>query len=278
MTEVFLVGRTAFKLQYTYRFLGVLMGVRYNKKHGMTGTSMYQKWKGIKRRCFNPNEKQYKDYGGRGITICERWANNFEAFLLDMGEPPTEYHSLDRIDVNGNYEPGNCRWATSKEQNRNKRTNVTYEYNGQQYFLIELAEKFKIPFSTLAGRIITLKWSVKKAVETPVASYKKDPVFVWDGQARTIASLAKEYGVDYQLVRNRVANGWDIKDALLKPVRPVKRLMTYEFNGQSRTLTEWSKEYGMKMSTLHARVCRRGWDIGKALTTPIDSTSYRGKA
>ena len=78
-------------------------------------------WYHMIRRCTNPHDSGYKDYGGRGITVCERWADSFENFLVDMGPKPTVAHSLDRIDNDGNYEPGNCRWATAKQQANNSR-------------------------------------------------------------------------------------------------------------------------------------------------------------
>lgn len=92
------------------------------KKHGESHKTVeYQTWKGMKQRCSNSNNSHYKNYGGRGIIVCERWLNSFDNFLEDMGRKPTPQHSIDRIDVNGNYEPSNCRWATPYEQRMNQR-------------------------------------------------------------------------------------------------------------------------------------------------------------
>lgn len=81
----------------------------------------YIAWKSMKQRCYNKKNKEYENYGGRGITICDRWVKSYENFLEDMGRKPTPQHSIDRIDVNGNYEPSNCRWATPYEQRMNQR-------------------------------------------------------------------------------------------------------------------------------------------------------------
>ena len=94
-----------------------------HKTHGKTGTPEWNAWEAMRIRCKYPTTNGYTNYGGRGITICKRW-DNFENFLVDMGTKPTPAHTLDRIDVNGNYEPSNCRWATVLEQNRNKRKKV----------------------------------------------------------------------------------------------------------------------------------------------------------
>jgi hypothetical protein len=111
-----------------------------SKKHGMTGTRIYMTWQNIIKRCKSKTDKSYKWYGGRGITICEEWANDFQSFYnwaLENGY--SDDLTIDRIDVNGNYEPSNCRWVTFKEQQRNKSNNVYIEYNGQIKTLCEWA-------------------------------------------------------------------------------------------------------------------------------------------
>lgn len=92
-----------------------------NKKHGLVDSLEYNSWTAMKVRCLNPNTKYYKHYGGRGIKICDSWINSFDTFLKDMGPRPEANYSIDRIDVDGNYEANNCRWATKKEQVDNRR-------------------------------------------------------------------------------------------------------------------------------------------------------------
>lgn len=97
--------------------------------HGMSKTPTYTTWYGMLARCRNPNVTHFAEYGGRGISVCERWVK-FENFLADMGERPKN-STLDRVDVNGDYEPSNCRWASKAQQSRNKRTNRFYTYAGK---------------------------------------------------------------------------------------------------------------------------------------------------
>lgn len=126
---------------------------------------VYKSWTDMMMRCTNPKNKRWKDYGGRGIRVCERWrvARNF---CLDMGERP-EGMTLDRIDNDGNYEPANCRWASRVRQQNNKRSNRVISYEGTTLTCTEWARRLGIDVSTLSKRINRSGWTVERALTTP---------------------------------------------------------------------------------------------------------------
>jgi hypothetical protein len=128
--------------------------------HGMCETSEYSIWKAMRKRCTNKNDKYYFLYGGRGITVCKRW-DDFANFYTDMGLKPTQGHSIDRIDSYGNYEKSNCRWATTKEQARNKRNNRMVSFKGQTLCVAEWSEITGIHKSTLTSRM-NKGWSAER--------------------------------------------------------------------------------------------------------------------
>jgi hypothetical protein len=119
-------------------------------------------------RCYSEKDINYKNYGGRGIKVCDRWLESFENFFFDMGLKPNPKDSLDRINVNGDYELSNCRWATKKEQDRNKRTNRWIEYNGKKYILTDIARLLLVPQGNLAkminkkGDLKSIEYYIKK--------------------------------------------------------------------------------------------------------------------
>ncbi len=135
-----------------------------NKSHGLSSSPEYVSYDSMMNRCYNQNERSYKNYGARGVVVCPRWKGNFSNFLQDMGNKPSESHSLDRIDNNGNYESSNCRWATSKEQARNRRSNVLIEHNGESRLLCQWAEHFRIDQKLLRNRLFR-GWEFDKAIQ-----------------------------------------------------------------------------------------------------------------
>lgn len=133
-------------------------------RHGMFKTPEYQAWADMRSRCSNVNNKRWRDYGGRGISVCRRW-ELFENFYADMGARPGAGYSIDRINNNGNYEPGNCRWATDLQQRMNSRSVRIIEFNGKQQLLSEWAKELGVDASTLHYRIA--KWGLVRALTTP---------------------------------------------------------------------------------------------------------------
>lgn len=132
---------------------------------GRSSTPTYETWRDMKARCLNPSEPNYRLYGGRGISICDRWLT-FENFLQDMGSRP-EGMTIERLDNDGSYEPSNCRWATPKEQANNCRSNRVIIWQEKPYTLAQLAELTGINRVTLSWRL-RVGWSVEKAVTIPV--------------------------------------------------------------------------------------------------------------
>lgn len=137
-------------------------------KHGGKYTSTYKTWTSMNNRCCNINGDDYLLYGGRGITICDQWRgpDGFKNFLNDMGHKP-DGRSLDRIDVNGNYSPENCRWASPTQQGRNKRNNRMITYQGITLTQVEWAERAGLKDDTFGSRI-RAGWSIERAMNTPV--------------------------------------------------------------------------------------------------------------
>jgi hypothetical protein len=117
-------------------------------------------------RCENPNTPGWENYGGRGIAVCARWRNSFEAFFADVGVRPSVNHSLDRINVDGNYEPGNCRWATQSDQMRNTTVNRIVEVEGVEMTLQDAVERTSLKYNTVLYRL-KRGWSLEQALTLP---------------------------------------------------------------------------------------------------------------
>lgn len=134
------------------------------RSHGQSGSDLYGIWNHIKNRVTNESSEDYPNYGGRGISMDPEWYGSFETFAKDVGDRPSPLYSIDRKDVDGDYEPGNVKWSTKTEQQRNKRNNVIVSYQGQDILLIELAEKTRLSYSSLYYRIVTNGESAEESV------------------------------------------------------------------------------------------------------------------
>ena len=139
---------------------------RHAVVHNLSNSPEYRHWINMISRCENPNTPGYEHYGGRGISVCKRWRHSFEAFFQDMGERPSPQHSVDRIDVNGNYEPDNCRWADPHTQGRNTRCNHIVVFQGREMTLAEAADHSPVTYNTVLYRL-KRGWPPEAAILRP---------------------------------------------------------------------------------------------------------------
>lgn len=180
-------------------------------------------WYAMKSRCLNAKSLDYKLYGARGISVCERWMS-FDSFIADMGTRPTPKHMLDRIDNNGNYSPENCRWATPIEQARNKRSNHLVPVDGKMVTLVEAQEITGIQDSTIRQRI-NLGWDESRAVSTRVRRQK----ITVNGERISVHEAARRFGIHPNTLLNRIAKGCSLDEALTRAPCKGSRLQKESF-------------------------------------------------
>ncbi len=136
-------------------------------KHGLIHTPEYWAWHAMQRRCYDKKDKGYKNYGARGIQVCDRWINSFNDFISDMGMKPHPRYSIERVDNDGNYEKSNCVWGTKLQQNRNRRNTRRLEHNGKNLTLQEWSDITGLDYFTLLRRV-KIGWSAQAVIETPL--------------------------------------------------------------------------------------------------------------
>lgn len=176
--------------------------------HGMSESPEFSTWTDIQSRCYNQRTKAYKDYGGRGILVCDRWLESFENFLVDMGKRPSKQHSIDRINNDGNYEPDNCRWATRKEQANNKRCTIRIP-SAEGKWIRELAVDIGITYSAMWLR-------VKKGKSTDIMRQSKRlGSITYNGITDTYNGWSNRTGIKPSTISMRITKyGWPIHRAL----------------------------------------------------------------
>lgn len=186
-------------------------------KHGGEGTRLYRIWGGMKARCYNPNNKSYYTYGGRGIKLCEEWEHDFGAFQKwSIEHGYKDYLTIERIDNDGPYSPENCRWATTKEQSHNKSTSRLITYNGETKALSAWADEIGIHKDTLLSRL-------KKGLPLEEAFSKKlqktQRFLTFNGKTQNITDWARETGLNSNMITVRINSGWSVERALTTPSR-----------------------------------------------------------
>lgn len=147
--------------------LGRERTITRNTTHGMSRTLEYRTWNGMIQRCHNPHNKSYHRYGGRSITVCERWRTSLDTFIEDMGPRPTPKHTIERINNSLGYSPDNCKWATRKEQAHNTRQNVMIRFHGKTQCIGAWAEERGMAMKILWQRL-NRGWSIERALTTPI--------------------------------------------------------------------------------------------------------------
>jgi hypothetical protein len=193
--------------------------IKRSTKHGYSPSKnrsdTYTIWAKIIQRCTNINDKAYPNYGERGITICDEWLN-FVNFLQDMGERPSKQHSIDRIDNSKGYNKENCRWATSKEQGRNKRNNILLTFQNETLTVSEWCEKLNLPEKHIRARL-KLGWSHEDTLSIPIGT-NQDNVhcrkLTKDNITLTVAEWAKQLNIPAQRIYQRLHRGASDEQAL----------------------------------------------------------------
>lgn len=184
-------------------------------KHGMSNTKIYNVWYAMKQRCYYTKDTNYKHYGGRGITVYDEWRYNFKAFYdWSMANGYQDDLTIDRIDVNGNYTPENCRWVDLKTQANNKRTNVYFTYNGITKTIKQWSEIFNISYKTVTTRMYRGYPLAECLGLTEHKDKRLGRFYVVNGVSGTVAYLSKYYGVNVGTVRGRLRRGLSIEESL----------------------------------------------------------------
>jgi hypothetical protein len=261
------------------------------KIHGMTNSIEFNTWHAMKSRCLNSNAAGWKYYGGRGIKVCDRWINSFENFYKDMGPRPSIYHSIERLDVNGNYERNNCVWATDEEQANNKQNTIYYKdpISGEMKTARSLYNEnldnipANLSFEIFQNRL-RYNWSIKNATETPVVL---PSTYLYQGKQMSLSEIGRLNNVEGYLLRYHINRGMNLDEALnyLLHGNIDNQAFThskhnlYTYQGKQYTLKGLSKFTNIKRNILSDRLYS-GMSVEDAVNTPVRITpkyTYKGK-
>lgn len=244
-------------------------GCKRYGRHNKSKSAAYSSWVHMRQRCLNKNSDNYEDYGGRGIKICDRWLESFENFYEDMGDPPTDKHTLGRINNDGDYYFENCQWELPNQQNNNRRNTLHVTAFGETKPCSNWVQDNRcvVNYSTLSSRI-RLGWDAELAITTPKQEEKSSLTAF--GETKSYVEWAKDSRcvVDSELLGKRIREGWSPERAITQAVRKGK--IYVEIFGELKTYSEWSRDHRCQVSlgTFHARI-KAGWTLEESLTIPL---------
>lgn len=221
-----------------------------HRTHGKSNTRLYRIWRGMRSRCRDGKSPGYKNYGGRGIRICDEWYDDFQTFYLWANSNGYRDNlSIDRINVNGHYEPSNCRWATQKQQANNTRVNVYLTHNGKVQTMRMWADELGIPYQLVRDRH---KVNPNMSFDELYAPVQENIKLKYKGKEQDISAWANELGVPLGTIYNRIYRyGISNVEKILMKGDKRKTLVTYK--GQRKSLKEWADELGLNYSTIKCR-------------------------
>jgi hypothetical protein len=241
-----------------------------NVIHGMSNSPEWLAWRNMKDRCYNENYPKYKNYGGRGIIVCDHWLESFENFYADIGDKPEpkEKYSIHRINNDDNYYKENCKWATQEEQQNNKSNNTYLEYNGKKQTIAQWSEEYNINVNSLIARLEG-GWIIKDAITKPIRKAEK---FNYNDLSLTPKEWSEKLGINRNSIESRLNHGWSIEKIVTKPIKKARKII---YNGLSLTSKQWGEKIGVDRKTIENRL-KAEWSIEKTLTTP-SGNSKNGK-
>ena len=208
-------------------------------------------YNGMRLRCYNEDNVNYKYYGGKGVTICDEWLLSFENFFdWAINNGYNENLTIDRINSEKEYSPDNCKWSTKKEQAYNRSMSVKLTLNGRTMYMTEWAEELGIDKKTLSWRYRN-GWS-----DEEILSNKKDIILEYNGECKNLLEWSKQTGIKKSTLWDRYNKGWKVKDILTR--KPKDREIKITYNNERKTISEWAKILNVPKSRLNNRY-NRGW-------------------
>lgn len=218
-------------------------------------------YNGMRLRCYNENNVNYKYYGGKGVTICDEWLLSFENFFdWAINNGYNENLTIDRIDSEKEYSPDNCKWSTKKEQAYNRSISVKLTLNGRTMYMTEWAEELEIDKKILSWRYNN-GWSDEEILTRP-RDYKENKLTL-NGETHSMSEWSRITGIKVATISYRIKKGWSVEDTLTKSSNDREIKITY--NNKTKTLKEWAKYLDVPKSRLNNRYTR-GWSDEEIIT------------